>query len=88
MIYLLAQTIKEEHGHGSIFHKAGDFPTETDPELPMEDEAIDYYKDGPSFLQRYLPFWMINYTKRLIAIVLAIFAVLIPLLTYAPKVYQ
>jgi hypothetical protein len=88
MIYLLAKTMKEEHGRGGILHRAGDFPTQTDPEFPMAEEAIDYYKNGPSFLQRYLPFWMINYAKRLIAVFLAAFAVLIPLFTYAPRLYE
>jgi uncharacterized protein len=88
MIYLLAQTIKEEHSRGGIFYRSGDFPTQSDPELPMSEEALDYYKNGPSFLQHYLPFWTIHYAKRMIAILLATFAVVIPLFTYAPKVYQ
>jgi hypothetical protein len=54
----------------------------------MAEEALEYYKNGPSFLQRYLPFWMINYAKRLIAVLLAAFAVVIPLCTYAPKLYE
>jgi uncharacterized protein len=88
MIYLLAQTMKDEHTGGGIFHKAGDFPTQTDPALPMAEEALDYYRNGPSFLQRYLPFWTVNYAKRLVAVLLATFAVVIPLFTYAPKIYQ
>lgn len=88
MIYLLAQTMKEEHSRGGILHRSGDFPTQTDPEFPMAKEAIEYYRNGPSFLERYLPFWMINYAKRLIAILLAVFAVIIPLFTYAPKLYD
>jgi TRAP-type uncharacterized transport system substrate-binding protein len=87
MIYLLAQTMKEEHSRGGVLHRAGDFPTQTDPEFPMAEEAVDYYKNGPSFFQRYLPFWMINYAKRFIAVLLTIFAVVIPLFTYAPKLY-
>jgi hypothetical protein len=88
LLYLLAQTMKEEHSGGGIFHRASQFPTQTDPEFPMAEEALDYYTNGPSFLQRYLPFWMINYAKRLIAILLTAFAVVIPLFTYAPKLYQ
>jgi hypothetical protein len=88
MIYLLAQTMKEEHSRGGILHRSGDFPTQTDPEFPMAEEAIDYYKNGPSFLERYLPFWTINYAKRLIAVLLTAFAVVIPLFTYAPKLYE
>jgi hypothetical protein len=87
MIYLLAQTMKAEHGRGGVFQRPGDFPTQIDPEFPMADEALDYYRNGPSFLQRYLPFWMISYAKRVAAIVVATIAVVIPLFTYAPKIY-
>jgi TRAP-type uncharacterized transport system substrate-binding protein len=87
MIYLLAQTVKEEHSRGGVFQRPGDFPTQIDPEFPMADEALDYYRNGPSFLQRYLPFWMINYAKRVVAIVVATIAIVIPLFTYAPKIY-
>jgi TRAP-type uncharacterized transport system substrate-binding protein len=88
LIYLLAQTLKEEHSGAGIFHRAGDFPTPTDPELVMADGAQDFYRNGPSLLQRYLPFWMINVTKRMIAVFLTAVAVIVPLMNYAPKLYQ
>jgi TRAP-type uncharacterized transport system substrate-binding protein len=87
LIYLLAQTLKEVHSGGGIFHRAGEFPSQTDPEFPVAEEAVDYYKNGPSFLQRYLPFWMINYAKRVAAIVVTAIAIVIPLFTFTPKVY-
>jgi hypothetical protein len=85
--YLLAQVLKEEHSGGGVFQRPGDFPSIIDPELPMAEEAVDYYKNGPSFLQRYLPFWMINYAKRVAAILIAAVAVIIPLFTYTPRLY-
>jgi TRAP-type uncharacterized transport system substrate-binding protein len=87
IIFLLAQTMKEEDSRGGIFYRAGDFPTQTDPELPIAEEALDYYKNGPSFMQRYLPFWMINYVKRMAAIIVTAIAVVIPLFTYTPRLY-
>jgi TRAP-type uncharacterized transport system substrate-binding protein len=87
MIYLLAQTIKEEHSRGGVFQRPGEFPTQIDPEYSMAEEALDYYRNGPSFLQRYLPFWMINYAKRVAAIVVTAIAVVIPLFTYTPRLY-
>ena len=54
----------------------------------MADEAQDFYENGPSLFQRYLPFWMINLTKRMIAVVVAAVAVIVPLVNYAPKLYQ
>ena len=87
LIYLLAQVLKEEHSGGGVFQRPGEFPSLTDPELPMAEEAVDYYRNGPSFLQRYLPFWMINYAKRVAAILIAAVAVVIPIFTYAPRLY-
>ena len=87
LIYLLAQTLQEVHGNAGIFQKAGEFPTKTDPEFPVADVALDFYRNGPSLLQRYLPFWTISYAKRAVAILLAVIAIVIPLLTYAPRLY-
>ena len=87
LIYLLAQVMKEVHGGAGVFQSAGQFPTQTDPEFPMAEEAVDYYRNGPSFLHRYLPFWTINYAKRLAAILIAAVAVIIPIFTYAPRLY-
>ena len=87
LIYLLAQVLKEVHSGGGVFQRPGEFPSTTDPELPMAEEAVDYYRNGPSFLQRYLPFWMINYAKRVAAILVAAVAIIIPLFTYTPRLY-
>lgn len=87
LIYLLAQTLQEVHGNAGVFQKAGEFPTQTDPEYPVAEEARDFYKNGPSFLQRYLPFWMINVTKRIVAVLVAALAIAIPLFSYAPRIY-
>src|SRR6185437_14487320 len=84
LIYLLAQTMQEEQDGAGVFRRVGEFPTRTDPEFPMAEEAVDYYKNGPSFLQRYLPFWMINYAKRVAAIVVTAVAIVIPLFSFAP----
>jgi TRAP-type uncharacterized transport system substrate-binding protein len=59
IIDLLLQTMLEEHAGASIMHPAGYFPTQTDPEYPMAQRALDFYKDGPSFLNKYLPLWMV-----------------------------
>ena len=88
LIYLLAQVVKEVHSGGGVFQRPGEFPSLTDPELPMAEEAVDYYRNGPSFLQRYLPFWMINYAKRVAAILVGAIAIVIPIFTYGPRLYE
>jgi TRAP-type uncharacterized transport system substrate-binding protein len=87
LIYLLAQTVSEVHGGAGILRRDGEFPTQTDPDFPVAEEAVDFYKHGPSFLQRYLPFWMIHNAKRVAAMAIAAIAVVIPLFAYAPRLY-
>ena len=84
LIYLLAQTLQEAHRGAGVFRREGEFPTMTDPEFVVADEAREFYKNGPSLLQQYLPFLMINYAKRLAAIIVAAVAIVIPVFTYAP----
>ena len=87
LIDLLAQAIVEAHGKPGIFQQAGEFPTLTDPEYPVAASARDFYKNGPSFLNRYLPFWMTSYARRTIAVLVAAIAIVLPVFSYAPKFY-
>jgi TRAP transporter TAXI family solute receptor len=88
IINLLAQTLLEAHREPGLFQQYGDFPTLTDPEFPMAESAVDFYKNGPSFLNRYLPFWIVIHVQRLLAVLLAGGAILYPLFHFAPKLYQ
>lgn len=87
IIDLLAQAILEAHGTPGLFQKVGDFPTQTDPEYPMAQSARDFYKNGPSYMNRYLPFWMTSYAQRIIAVLVAVIAIVLPVFNYAPKLY-
>jgi hypothetical protein len=88
LIDLLAQTILEVHSEPGLFHKAGDFPTLADPEYPMAQGARDFYKNGPSFLNRYLSFWITSYAQRIIAVLATVIAIVIPVFSLAPKLYR
>jgi TRAP-type uncharacterized transport system substrate-binding protein len=88
LIDLLAQAIVETHGKPGVFEQAGEFPTLTDPEYPMAETARDFYKNGPSVLNRYLPFWITNHVQRALAVFVAVFAIILPLFSYAPKLYK
>jgi len=88
IIDLLAQAIVETHGKPGVFAKAGEFPTLTDPEYPMAETARDFYKNGPSVLNRYLPFWITNHAQRAMAVFVAVFAIIVPLFGYVPKLYK
>jgi hypothetical protein len=87
IVDLLALAISQAHGTPGLFQKVGEFPTETDPEYPISQGARDFYKNGPSFLNWYLPFWMTNYAQRVIAVLVAVIAIVVPVFNYAPKVF-
>ncbi len=87
IVNLLLQTMIKEHGGPGIFQRAGEFPTPTDPEYPMAASAIDFYKNGPSFLQRHLPLWLTIHVQRAIAVLVTVMAIGLPLFSFAPKLY-
>jgi hypothetical protein len=82
-----SQTMKEEHGGPGLFQRAGEFPMSTDLQYPMAQIAVDYYKDGPSLLAKYLPFRMAIYARRTIALLIATLAIVLPVFGFAPRLY-
>ena len=85
---LLLQTASEVHGKSGFFQDAGEFPSYKDRMLPLAPEAARYFKSGPPFLQRYLPFWLAVLIDRLIVMLVPFFALMIPLLKVAPAIYS
>lgn len=84
---LLMQAMAEVHGKSGFFQRAGEFPSYKDRSFNLSDEAERYYKSGPPFLQRYLPFWVAVLVERLFVLVVPIVVLLLPLLKIAPSVY-
>ena len=87
IVQLLVQTLKEEHGGQGLLQRSGEFPMSSDPEYPMAQIAVDYYKNGPSLLPKYLPFWMTIYAQRAITLLVATLAIVFPVFSLAPKLY-
>jgi hypothetical protein len=87
IINLLTQTLLEAHREPGLFQQFGEFPTLTDPEFPMAESARDFYRNGPPFLNKYLPFWLVPHVQRLLAVLLASGAMVFPLFSFAPKLF-
>jgi TRAP-type uncharacterized transport system substrate-binding protein len=88
LIYLLAQALKETHNNRDLFQQAGEFPTLTDPEFPMAEDAVEFYKNGLPFLDKYLPHWVVPHVQRLLAALLAGGAIAFPLFSFTPKLFR
>jgi len=85
---LLLGAAAEVHGRGSALWRAGSFPSANVHEVPLSADAEVYYKNGPSILQRYVPFWAVVWLQRLIFFGVPVIAVGLPLLRFMPALYR
>jgi hypothetical protein len=53
----------------------------------MADGARDLYRNGPTLLNLYLPFWVANYMQQVAAMLVASIAVILPAVGFTPKLY-
>ncbi|MEQ1695612.1 MAG: TAXI family TRAP transporter solute-binding subunit [Hyphomicrobiaceae bacterium] len=88
VVGLLVEAAKEIHAGAGLFKKANEFPQALDTELPIDADAARYYKIGPPFLQRYLPFWAAVFFERMMVMIIPIATLLVPLFKVVPMVYQ
>ncbi len=59
-----------------------------DPEFPMPDDARRVYKNGPTFFQRVLPFWVAALVDRAFILLLPLIGIIIPLIRLVPIIYN
>ena len=88
IVQLLLQTMVEAHSGANVFQRAGEFPNGTDVEYPVAPAAIDFYKNGPSFMQRHLPLWLSVHAQRAIAVLVTAIALGLPMFRLTPVIYQ
>ena len=88
IIQLLAATLKEEHGGAGLFQRSGEFPAIDDPEFAVPSVAVEYYRNGPSLLAKFLPLWTTTYAQRTIAFLVAALAIVLPAFGLAPRLYE
>jgi len=85
---LLIQATLEVHGQGSIFAEPGQFPSTRFVDYPLSADAERYLKNGPPFLQRYLPFWGAVLFDRLKIMLVPLLTLMIPLIKIFPPAYR
>jgi septal ring factor EnvC (AmiA/AmiB activator) len=54
----------------------------------LGEEAQRFHKHGPSFLQRFLPFWAATLIDRLVVMLIPLVAFIIPLFKLFPPLYR
>ena len=88
LMQLFLQAAARVHGGPGWLARAGVFPNSGNAEFPLAKDAERYYRNGPPFLQRYLPFWLANLVDRMWVALFSIIAVLVPLSRLVPPLYR
>ncbi len=88
LVDLLLQAAEEVHAGGGLFEPPGQFPSRLHLEFPLNENARRYFKSGPSFLKRFLPFWAATLIDRLLVMLVPLLALAIPLVRVMPPVFR
>jgi TRAP transporter TAXI family solute receptor len=87
LVSLLALAANEVHSNAGMFQQAKEFPAAKDMTFEVSKTAERYYKSGPPFLQRYLPFWAAVLVDRILVMAIPLL-VLIPIFKMIPTIYR
>ncbi len=85
---LIMQAATAIHAGSSLFSGPGAFPSPRHAGVALSKEAERFYKSGPPFLQRFLPFWAATLVDRLKIMLLPFIALLLPLFKVLPPLYR
>ena len=88
LVSLLLQVANRVQGAGDLFSRPGTFPNSSNLEFPLNQDARRFYKHGPPFLQRYLPFWTASLIDRLKIMLVPLLTLLLPLIKIMPPTYR
>lgn len=87
ILQLFAQTATNLHGGAGWFSRTREYPSLEHSEVPVSPEAVRAIRNGPPFLQRYLPFWLANLIERMWLAMGLIIALALPLSRIVPPLY-
>ena len=88
LIDLFLRTAEKVHKPGGGFERRGEFPAPKYLDYELSQEAKRFYRSGPLFLQRYLPFWVATFLSRMKIMLLPLVALLFPIFKLLPPVYR
>jgi len=88
LIGLILEAAKSIHFAGGGFEEEGEFPAPKFLDFKLSAEAERFYRSGPTFLRRYLPFWVANYIARMTVMLLPLALLLLPLFKLMPPIYR
>ena len=87
-VMALLFTMVKVHGHAGVAQQAGEFPNASDPEYPVLPTAVQFYKNGPSFLYNHVPVWLVPHAQRIALLLATLIPLLFLIINGEPQVYR
>jgi len=88
IVDLVMGAATEVHAPSQLFAAPGQFPSAHYVDLPLGADAQRYFKSGPTFLRRHLPFWAATQVERLLILLLPVLGLLVPLFGLVPTLLE
>jgi TRAP transporter TAXI family solute receptor len=88
LVDLLLEAAVEVHSAPGLFQDLNEFPSQKYLDFPLNKEAQRYFRFGPTFLKKYLPFWTAVFFERVKVMLLPLFTLLIPLVRFFPPGFR
>lgn len=88
LMYLFMMAAEEVHRQGGLLEPQAAFPNAKAVNFPLNKEARRFYKSGPPFLMKTLPFWIATWLVRMFVMVIPLLTILYPLFKIAPPTYK
>lgn len=88
LIDLILGAASRIHAEGNLTSPAGVFPSPRFVDFPLSSDAERYFKSGPTFLRRVLPFEAAIMAERLMILLVPLVTLLIPMFKLAPPAYR
>ncbi|MGD2129979.1 MAG: TAXI family TRAP transporter solute-binding subunit [Lysobacterales bacterium] len=85
---LVLEVLSRRLKRGGVLEKPGEFPSPANVGFTLTKEADHYFRYGPPFLQRYLPFWAASLADRLVIFVIPLLVIVVPLAKLAGPLYR
>jgi TRAP transporter TAXI family solute receptor len=88
LVDLLLGAAREIHSPPGLFQALNEFPSEKYLDFPLHKEAQRFFRFGPTFLKKYLPFWVAVFIERIKVMFLPLVTLLIPFIRFFPPGFR
>ncbi len=85
---VLLEAARRVHAKGDALSSPGEFPSAKYVDLPLSEDAEHYYRYGPPFLQRVLPYWLANLVDRAKILVVPLIVLAMPVIRATPPLFR